>query len=460
MPVSSGFLIFEMRRDLMKTRQATLLLFSVLVLITFSQIIGRIFSGPPDLPNPRRINGESLANVPPVEDAIQFMQDKIRANPEDAVSYTLLGDLYMRQARETGDISAYQRAKESLHKALELLPCNSTAGSSLASVYYATHDFEKALDLAEQIYESNPKNSQARIVVADAYLSLGNYQEAETIYNEIGDINLTPPILARLANLAELKGNPDEALILIRTAAGNTLRSGGTKENAAWYLLRVGDIYFNQGEIKYAGEFYEASLRVFNDYYLALAGLGKVRAAEGKFDEAIDYYQRAIHIVPQPDFIAALGDLYTITDQPDQAQIQYKTVEYIGKLAVLNQQVYNRQLANFYSDHDINLDESLRLALAELDSRKDIYGYDAAAWAYYKNGRYNDAQAMMEQALSLGTRDARLYYHAGMIAYALQNNGQARQYLDQALEINPHFSILQSVEAQKTLQSLQEIATK
>jgi len=444
----------------MNKRKAILLLFFVFLLLSASYVVTAYQSSSKALLNPRKIDGNMLASVPPVEVAIEIFQNRIKTNPEDAVSYSMLGNQYIRQARETGDVSGYQRAEQVLNHSLDLLPNYVPAQTALASIYYAQHQFRRSLNLAEQVYESNTKNTQARIIVADSFLSLGQYQKAEKIYNELGDANITPPLLARLANLAELKGNSDLALQLIRRAAGETLQLGGTKENAAWYLLRVGDIYFNRGEIKQAGEFYEASLRVFDNYYLAYAGLGKVRAAQGKYDQAIEYYQKAIDIIPQPEFLAALGDLYSVTSQPEQAKIQYDTVEYIGKLASINQQVYNRQLANFYSDHDLKLDEALQLALNELKDRKDSYGYDTAAWAYYKNGKFQEAQNMMDHALALGTQDARLFYHAGMIAHALHHDRQARQYLERALAINPHFSILFAEEAQKTLQSLQQMSTK
>jgi tetratricopeptide (TPR) repeat protein len=217
----------------------------------------------------------------------------------------------------------------------------------------------------------------------------------------------------------------------------------------------VGDLYFNQGEYKEAGRYYEAALRVFNGYHLALAGLGKVRAAQGNYEEAIAYYQQAINIIPQPDYLAALGDLYALTNRPEQAQTQYETVEYIGKLAEINQQIYNRQLANFYSDHDLHLKEALQLALSELEYRKDIYGYDAAAWAHYKNGNFEQAQMLIRRAMALGTRDARLYYHAGVIEHALGNDQSARDLLEKALAVNPHFSILYAEEASRTLETLQ-----
>jgi len=444
----------------MNKRKTILLLFFVSIFLVSSYIVAALYGSSDDLPNPKSINGSTLVSVPPVEVAITTFQGRIKQNPNDAVSYTLLGEQYSRQARETGDVSGYQRAEQSLKQSLDLLPNYAPAETALASIYYAQHEFTRSLDLAEHIYENSYKNAQARIIMADSYLSLGNYDEAAAIYAELGEANLTPPLLARLANLAELKGDSDQALKLIRRAAAETLRSGGTRENAAWYLLRVGDIYFNRGEIRNAGEFYEASLRVFDHYYLAYASLGKVRAAQGKYDEAITYYQKAVDIIPQPEFLAALGDLYAVTGQSDQAKVQYETVEYIGKLAALNQQVYNRQLANFYSDHNLKLDEALHLALTELKLRKDVYGYDAAAWAYYRNSKFKQAQDMMDHALAPGTQDARLFYHAGMIAHALHHDEQARKYLEQALKINPHFSILFAEQAQKSLLSIQQTATK
>ncbi len=437
-------------------RKAIFCSLSVLLILAFSNIRGAIFNSSKNLPDPRHIDGSDLASVPPVEDVIKFFQERIKANPEDALSYTLLAEQYARQARETGDASGYERAEAALKETLRAVPNYGQANAALASVYYAQHDFIPALKLAQRVYEGNPRITDALVTIGDAQMALGNYPEAEAAYRQLNEQNATPPVLARLAAFEELKGNPQDALALMRRAAAGALQAGGTKESVAWYVLRVGDMYFNMGQHKEAGRYYEAALRVFENYHLALAGLGKTSAAQGKYEEAIAYYQQAINIIPQPDYLAALGDLYSLTGQPEQAQIQYETVEYIGKLAEINQQIYNRQLANFYSDHDLHLKEALQLAMGELESRKDTYGYDAAAWAQYKNGNFEEAQTLMQQALALGTRDALLYYHAGMISLELGDRDQAREYLEEALSINPHFSILGAEEAQATLQLLQD----
>ena len=47
-----------------------------------------------------------------------------------------------------------------------------------------------------------------------------------------------------------------------------------------------------------------------------------------------------------------------------------------------------------------------------------------------------------QEALKLGTKDALLFFHAGMIHYKLGNRPEARAFLEQALALNPYFSVL------------------
>jgi len=441
----------------MRNLKIPLMIVTALVIVTLSR--SGLFQKPDAeaqalLTDARQVAPTGLGDLPPAADGIRFLQERIKHNPSDAVSLTMLGQLYLRQARLTGDVANYQRAEAALQQALTLLPGYTPAKLALASTWYAQHNFVEALELAQQLYQNDPRRMEALAIIGDARLALGNYKEAETAYRGLLSSGATPPALARLAHQAELHGRPEEALQLLQRAAGETLAAGQAKEELAWYLIRLGDLYFNRGQLKKAGEHYAAALRLVDHYYLALAGLGKVRAAEGQYDEAINLYQQATAIIPQPELLAALGDLYILTNRPDQAQRQYDTVEYIGQLAQINQRVYNRQLALFYADHDLHLAEALALATAELDFRRDIYGFDAAAWAYYKNGRLDEAQATMEQAMQLGTRDAKLFYHAGMIAQAQGRDSQAKAWLAEALAINPHFDLLQARVAQAALKQL------
>jgi hypothetical protein len=66
---------------------------------------------------------------------------------------------------------------------------------------------------------------------------------------------------------------------------------------------------------------------------------------------------------------------------------------------------------------------ALRPAEDELVARHDIYGYDALAWALLANGRADEVRATMAEALALGSGNATLLYHAGMIGARLGNDG-------------------------------------
>jgi tetratricopeptide (TPR) repeat protein len=143
-------------------------------------------------------------------------------------------------------------------------------------------------------------------------------------------------------------------------------------------------------------------------------------------------------------------------DRPEEAQKQYALVEYIGYLNSLNKILYNRELATFYADHDLKLAETLDLVKKELELRQDIYAYDLLAWALYKNGQPQEALAAMTEALKLGTQDARLFFHAGMISHQLGDTVMAKTYLQRALAINPHFHIFHADMARRTLEGLGE----
>ena len=151
--------------------------------------------------------------------------------------------------------------------------------------------------------------------------------------------------------------------------------------------------------------------------HLALAGRARAAAALGDTEAAIAGYRAAIAISPQPDALAALGDLLALRGDQPGADEQYATVRAIARLQGAGGLVYNRQLALFERQpRPATRPRRWRLAERELTDRKDVYGYDAYAWALLANGRAADADAAMAKALALGTRDAMLLYHAGEIA--------------------------------------------
>ena len=129
-------------------------------------------------------------------------------------------------------------------------------------------------------------------------------------------------------------------------------------------------------------------------------------------------------------------------------------MEAVATLARASRQVYNRQLVTFYTDHDRRPAHAVALAARELAVRKDVYGWDAYGWALYRAGRLAEARRASDRALRLGTRDARLFYHSGLISLALGDEDRAAEDLEMALDISPVFDPLQARAARRALLAL------
>ncbi|MEP6957041.1 MAG: tetratricopeptide repeat protein, partial [Chthoniobacterales bacterium] len=222
-------------------------------------------------------------------------------------------------------------------------------------------------------------------------------------------------------------------------------------EPVAWCHWQLGETAFALGDYATAEGHYRDALNVAPDSFRALGAMGRLRAARGDLPAAIQFYEEATRLAPSVDFMGALGDLYRLSGREQEAAARFELVEQLG---AHSQQVhgtpYDRALATFYANHDLKREEAYALARGEFDAgRHDIYGADALAWTALKAGRIVEAQSAMAEALRLGTQDARLFYHAGMIAQAVGDASAAADFLGRTLTLNPHFDPLQSAIARK-----------
>lgn len=160
--------------------------------------------------------------------------------------------------------------------------------------------------------------------------------------------------------------------------------------------------------------------------------------------------------MPAPDLVAALGDVHAAAGQPADAEAAYALVEYMGRVAAATGTTYGRQLALFYADHDRRFGEALRLAREDAATRGGVYTDDTLAWALYKNGRLAEAARASHRALRLGTLDAMLDYHSGLVAAALHHDRRAARHLRRALARNPYFDLRQEPLARAALAALED----
>lgn len=323
------------------------------------------------------------------------------------------------------------------------------------------HRFADALSYAQKALSLGTGDVSPFAIVGDAYADMGEYDKAGVAYDRLTprDMTLSPRAAyardTRLSYLKFIAGDTSGAIRLMKTAVTEGVQAQLQSENLAWLYYELGEFEAQAGDAASADAAYLAALNTHPGDYRALAALGKLRANNGRYVEAIVLYQKAIAVVPMPIFVAELGDLYSRSGNKAEAQKQYALVEYIGLLGQINQVLHNRDLALFYADHDLKLAEALDLAQKELEVRHDVYTWDALAWALYKNGKAEEAARASEKAMQFGTRDALLLFHAGMIAERLGQREQAHKDLDEALKINPHFNLKYADVAQQRLAVLE-----
>ena len=155
--------------------------------------------------------------------------------------------------------------------------------------------------------------------------------------------------------------------------------------------------------------------------------------------------------MPTPQYVTELGDLYRVSGQPGRAAAQAKLLGVEEQLFRANGVNIDLEISLFSADHHGDLTRGLRAAQDEYKRRKSVFVADALAWQLHVNGRDAEALTHADEALRLGTRSALFHFHRGMMELSLGHTDAARADLQQALAINPHFSLLHVPEARAAL---------
>ena len=438
---------------------ATVLLLTIAV-AAGSQVAGGR-TGDPEIvesaSTPLDVAPSARGDLARIRENVAFWSDRSRANPRDFVSNTRWAAAEIDIARATGDVTRYLAAEDALDAALWVNPDYRPALGYRAAVLIALHEFRAAADEARHLLEVDRADPAALATLGDAALALGDMDTARGAYQELSLIDQSAAALARESHLAFVDGNPVEAVELSRAAVDAAVDEGLEGSARSWYRYQLGDTLASTGDLPGAGEAYASALRDDPSSPLAHWGLARIAASGEDWDAALEHLDAAIAIVPSPEYVARRADIYRLRGTTGDARRERddrRTVLAIGDLAGEAAGIYDRTLSLYLSSHGEDPERALRLAEDELVARKDVYGYDALAWALLANGRADEAREQMAEALALGTRDAKLLYHAGMIEARLGNDDAARAYLEGALGIDPSFDPLAVRTARTTLQEL------
>jgi tetratricopeptide (TPR) repeat protein len=382
------------------------------------------------------------------EAAVAALQDQLRAAPDDPTLLTRLGVSYLTRARETADPSYFTRAAQALERSRELAPDRPDTLTGLGLLALGRHEFPAALELGRRAHELDPASPQPLGVVVDAHVELGRYDEATDAAQEM--LNRRPALasLSRASFLRELHGDTKGAVTAMTQAA--IAGAGSSPADVAYVEGLLGDLHLGAGALPEAEAAYRRALDRA-DAPAAEVGLARVAAARGDLAGATAQLEEVTARLPQPAWVALLGDVLAAQGRTAEAGDQYRLVRLMEELNRANGVAVDLELARFEADHarDPGVDPQAAVALARaaLDRRPTVFGEDALGWALRQAGRPAEALPHARAAVRLGTADALLWYHLAAVEADLGEAEAARADLTRALSLNPHLTVRDLPEA-------------
>jgi tetratricopeptide (TPR) repeat protein len=348
----------------------------------------------------------------PTDQRIAACQKAVAAAPGDAAALEELAAAYLQKMRETTDFSYVERAEKLVTQALARKPGDLEGEILRNEIELNRHHFAEVAENTSALVKTAPDEARLWGMMSDALMEMGEYDRAADALEHM--LALRPGLSSynRVAWYRFVTGDADGAISAMRQAVH---AAGATPENLAWCLVDLGNLYFKTGRVDEAEANYQTALRTFPRYHPAFAGLGRVAAARNRTAEAIAAYVRAEAIVPLPEYAGGLRELYRQQGNAAEARKQEQLLDVVDQLARANFENTDRNLALVLADEERHLDRALELAQNELAFRRDVYTYDALAWALYKLKRYPAAQEAMRKALAYRTPEPSFARHAGLI---------------------------------------------
>ena len=387
------------------------------------------------------------------DERIAAYEKSLKEKPDDPNVQAGLASAFIQKLRETTDFAYLNRAAAIVDKMLSTNPESYDGIRLSAEIETHRHNFPQAAELAGKLIARNPSDTGAIGMLGDSFMEMGRYDAAGVAYQRM--LALSPNLSSynRVAYQLFVTGDSQHAIDWMATA----VQSGSPiPENLAWCLVEFGDMLFKTGRRADAHLAYEQALEILPGYHRANAALGREYAAAGKFDEAATSFQKAQAVIPLPEYAGALETIYRKLGKSAEAAQQGELIGVIDKLSRVNGEKGNRMLAVVYADEKRNLDRAVELMRGELETRKDVYTYDALSWVLFRSGDQKAAEEASQMALATHIPEPMFLYHAGLIALAGGNEQASRELLTRAVTLNPEFSFPEAQDAKARLQASSE----
>lgn len=282
----------------------------------------------------------------PQDNAILFHEARVSERPDNAGAWRMLANAYVARAEVTGEAADYDRGWQALERAENLEPGVVSTIAARASLLLSRHRFPQARALAEEGLKRYPEDGVLLGVAGDAGLETGDYEAAENFYNKLHALSPRLISWARLAHLAEVRGQLDDAATMLQKAMTAGENKAAPPESIAWCLAVLGEVELKRGNAKAARDSYRAGLERSPEHTLVLEHLAELETQEKNLDAAEAAYRRILAQRADPRIRLRIADLLQRRGKHNEAvSIREEVARVYQRLVEAGNEGYLRPLA-------------------------------------------------------------------------------------------------------------------
>jgi tetratricopeptide (TPR) repeat protein len=413
----------------------------------------------------RQLNKPSLA--------VTYAEKAVRIDPKNLAAYQSLFELYMTLKRKKEAESVITRAEKNdsknpaywlsltdlaiqlyrsdnnpfpaakaplvirlLEKATRLAGDDANTNQKIADDYVLIDQVNSAIPLYLKTIELNKSNPEVRYKLAESFVKAGQRDQAIRMLEEMLKSNpLKSEIYEFRARLYLENGNKEHALADYEQAI---LLAPQEPEN---YLHAAElDLQLKQNDRAIA-TLQEARHRfpIPQITYALAVGLSTAK----RYSEALPVYEAALQEAKSGQQEIIDGNFYfNYGVTAEQAGLVDKAAGLLKKSIELDPsksaQAYN-YLGYMWIDRNLNLDEAGTMIRKALEIEPDNGAYlDSLGWYYFKKGEFSKAlNELLHAADRVHPADPTVFEHIGDAYRSLGNVGQALNYWQKALKLDP-----------------------
>ncbi|MEO6036128.1 MAG: tetratricopeptide repeat protein [Verrucomicrobiota bacterium] len=357
---------------------------------------------------------------------ISDLQKKIKTSATPALLLEQLGWLFVSRARSANDPGLYNLAEQCAVCIASHEPESAAALLLRGHALQSMHKFKEAEPIALQLVQKRGASFDYGLL-GDILMDRGQVAQGIEAYQKMMELKPDLHAYTRGAHARWITGDLDGALELISLAT-----SAGSSRNAeatAWSYTRRAAYEFQNHQLSKSILSVNAALELQPDYAAALFFRGRIELAQGQTNNAIKSLERAAELNPLPEYQWILVDALNLAGRKGEGVV----VE--AELNKRGAQEDPRTFACYLATRHDKGDLAVKLCERELSQRADIFTHDALAWSLNAAGKFPEARTQSGIALSEGTEDARLFFHAAIIAEANGDSKEVARFSQKATAI-------------------------